>query len=82
MEQLNLTVRSLESKNSALESQCIQLEHQNFQMVEERKKLKERLQGIETFNQKTMQEKMQYNANHQHLSHQVMYNLYIHALMS
>ena len=57
-------------------------------MVEERKKLEERLQAIETAYQKTMKEKMQlekdlqYNGNHQHLSYQVMYSLYMHAFMS
>ena len=77
MEQFNLTVRDLESRNSALKSQYIQLEHQNLQMVEERKKLKERLQAIEKLHQKTLEEKMQlekalqYNASHQLLSYKV-----------
>ena len=85
MEQSNLTVRNLESRNSALESQCIQLEHQNIQVVEDRKELNKRLEETEELYQKTLQEKMQlekdlqYNVNQQLLSHKVMYRLYIHA---
>ena len=77
MEEFNLTIKNLESRNRAIESQCKQLEHQNLQIADDRKKIDERLQAIENVYQKTLQEKIQlekdlYDANHQLLSYKVM----------